>query len=116
MLWFQYWGENIPSFTEFRLFYKKKTVRVVNKSSYQQTFFKLKLIIKPLFQNWLQNAILVHILVVYRELTKYHFAEGALFNLIAAPTIKSGPHKLGPVEPGGCEAVKCSSLFEIVFG
>ena len=62
MLWFQYWGQNIPSFTEFRLFYKKKTVRVVNKSSYQETFFKLKLIIKSLFQNWLQNAILLQIL------------------------------------------------------
>ena len=54
--------------------------------------------------------------VVYSELTKYPFAEGALFHLIAAPTIKSGPHKLGPVEPGGCETVKFSPLFETVFG
>ena len=34
MLWFQNWGENIPSFTEFRRLYKKKTARVVIKSSY----------------------------------------------------------------------------------
>ena len=54
--------------------------------------------------------------VVYRELTKYHFAEGALFHLIAAPTIKTGPHRLGPVEHGGRETVKFGSLFEIVFG
>jgi len=54
--------------------------------------------------------------VVYRGLTKYHFAEEALFNLIAAPSIKTGPHKLGPVEPGGCETVRFGSLFEIVFG
>jgi len=54
--------------------------------------------------------------VVYRGLTKYRFAEGALFHLIAAPTIKSGPHMLGLVEPGGCETVKFNSLFETVFG
>jgi len=41
MHWFQYWGENIPSFTEFRRFYKKKTARVVNKSSYEETFSNL---------------------------------------------------------------------------
>jgi len=55
-------------------------------------------------------------LVVYKGLTKYHFAEGALFHLIKAPTIKTGPHRLGPVEPGGFEMVKFGSLFEIVFG
>jgi len=60
--------------------------------------------------------MLWEIKVVYRGLTKYHFAEGALFHLIAAPTIKTGPHKLGPVEPGGCETLKFGSLFEIVFG
>ena len=50
MLWFQYWGEDIPSFTEFWRFCKNKTARVV-KLSYQETFSNLKLIIKSLFYN-----------------------------------------------------------------
>jgi len=41
MLWFQYWREDIPNFTEFQRFYKKETARVVNKSSYQETFSNL---------------------------------------------------------------------------